>query len=59
MTDPVLLRRELLLLGEAISAVGQCCLTLGDARTNGILGELSGVRKEVEDRLDAAEGAQR
>lgn len=52
-TDPAILSRELRLIAEAKSAIGQCCLALGDARTNQILTELSGIEQELRDHLDA------
>lgn len=51
--DPAILGRELKLIAEAKSAIGQCCLVLGDARTHRILTELSGVEQELRDHLDA------
>lgn len=46
------LQRALQLLGEAQSALTQCCWVLGELRTNRILRELSGVEQEVLDKLD-------
>jgi hypothetical protein len=50
------LRRQLVLLGEAQSAITQCCAILGEAATNRILVEISGKESEITDRLDAEMG---
>lgn len=55
-TDPTLLGIELRLVAEAQSAVGQCCLALGDDRTKRIRTELSGVEQELRDHLGALNG---
>ena len=40
------LQREIMLLGEAASAVGQCTALLGEKRTNRILREIDHVTQE-------------
>ena len=40
------LRREIILLSEASSGVGQCCAILGEERTNRILREIDHVAQE-------------
>ena len=40
------LQREIILLGEAASAVGQCTALLGEERTNRILREIDHVAEE-------------
>lgn len=46
------LQRRLILIGEAKSAITQCCLALGDARTNQILRHLGDAQTETFDRID-------
>lgn len=49
-------RRQQILLGEAESAITQCCAILGDHATDRILGELSGKQQEIADRINSELG---
>lgn len=56
MTSLVELRRQLILLGEAQSAITQCCALLGETKTSRIKSELSGAQQDVTDRINALVG---
>lgn len=55
MANSAKLRRQLVLLGEAQSAITQCCAVLGEAKTNRMLLEISGAQKDILDQLDVME----
>lgn len=46
-----MVNRDLVLLGEAASAIAQCCHLLGEERTNRILTEIDEARQQLRENV--------
>jgi hypothetical protein len=50
------LRRQAVVLAVAQAAITNCCQALGDRTTNDILAKLNSTAREVNDKIEIAEG---